>query len=93
MSSRANFEIIESLDGETAIGCGVGPLADGFEPETQTLTFLALLDAGPFRDRPISGIRPGPGVPKLVEGGPERCPDPLLKQAQWLLAAHAECCI
>ncbi|MFG1683724.1 hypothetical protein ACGFNP_26380 [Nonomuraea sp. NPDC049269] len=57
-----NFEIIESLGGETAIGRGVDPLGDGFEPETQALAFPALLDVGPFRYRPISRIRSGPGV-------------------------------
>ncbi|WP_268960861.1 hypothetical protein [Nonomuraea cypriaca] len=43
-----DFEIIDSLDGETAIGCGVGPLPDGCEPETQALAGLALLDVGPL---------------------------------------------
>ncbi|WP_262380241.1 hypothetical protein [Nonomuraea sp. PA05] len=43
-----DFEIIDSLDGKRAIGCGVDPPADGFEPEAQALACLALLDVGPL---------------------------------------------
>ncbi|MFI6180469.1 hypothetical protein ACIA8R_33355 [Nonomuraea sp. NPDC051191] len=43
-----NFEITDSLDGKRAIGSGVDPLADGYEPEAQALARPTLLDVGPL---------------------------------------------